>query len=76
MTKEPVRPFSAFELRMVTHVITGLFVTWPTSYEALVGRANLKPGEWVLVLASAGGVGISAVQIAKGVAQCYHHLRV
>jgi NADPH:quinone reductase len=22
----------------------GLFVTWPTSYEALVGRAELKPG--------------------------------
>lgn len=23
----------------------GLFITWPTSYEALVGRAELKPGE-------------------------------
>ncbi|KZT26753.1 alcohol dehydrogenase [Neolentinus lepideus HHB14362 ss-1] len=43
----------------------GLFVTWPTSYEALVGRAQLKSGEWVLVTASAGGVGIAAVQIAK-----------
>ncbi|TFK81158.1 alcohol dehydrogenase [Polyporus arcularius HHB13444] len=43
----------------------GLFVTWPTSYEALVGRAQLKPGEWVLVTASAGGVGIAAVQLAK-----------
>lgn len=65
----------------------GLYVTWPTSYEALVGRAELKPGacmllypasawqaetysttagEWVLVTASAGGVGIAAVQLAKG----------
>lgn len=44
----------------------GLFVTWPTSYEALVGRAELKKGEWVLVTAAAGGVGIAAVQIAKG----------
>ncbi|KII92456.1 hypothetical protein PLICRDRAFT_50833 [Plicaturopsis crispa FD-325 SS-3] len=43
----------------------GLHVTWPTSYEALVGRAELKPGEWVLVTASAGGVGIAAVQLAK-----------
>ncbi|EIN11815.1 NAD(P)-binding protein [Punctularia strigosozonata HHB-11173 SS5] len=43
----------------------GLFVTWPTSYEALVGRAELKPGEWVLVTASAGGVGIAACQLAK-----------
>ncbi|KAF9029022.1 NAD(P)-binding protein [Hymenopellis radicata] len=43
----------------------GLYVTWPTSYEALVGRAELKPGEWVLVTAAAGGVGIAAVQLAK-----------
>ncbi|KAH8827984.1 hypothetical protein DL96DRAFT_1463530 [Flagelloscypha sp. PMI_526] len=43
----------------------GLFVTWPTSYEALVGRAELKPAEWVLVTAAAGGVGIAAVQLAK-----------
>ncbi|KZT72141.1 NAD(P)-binding protein [Daedalea quercina L-15889] len=43
----------------------GLFITWPTSYEALVGRAELKPGEWVLVTAAAGGVGIAAVQLAK-----------
>jgi NADPH2:quinone reductase len=43
----------------------GLFVTWPTSYEALVGRAELKPGEWCLVTAAAGGVGIAAVQLAK-----------
>jgi NADPH2:quinone reductase len=42
-----------------------LFLTWPTSYEALVGRAELKPGEWVFVTASAGGVGLAAVQLAK-----------
>ncbi|KAJ7901865.1 NAD(P)-binding protein [Mycena olivaceomarginata] len=44
----------------------GLFVTWPTSYEALVGRAKLQSGEWVLVTAAAGGVGMAAVQLAKG----------
>ncbi len=27
----------------------------------------MKPGDWVLVTASAGGVGIAAVQLAKGV---------
>ncbi|KAK0195588.1 alcohol dehydrogenase [Armillaria mellea] len=43
----------------------GLYVTWPTSYEALVGRAQLRAGEWVLVTAAAGGVGIVAVQLAK-----------
>ncbi|KIL00708.1 hypothetical protein PAXRUDRAFT_644899 [Paxillus rubicundulus Ve08.2h10] len=43
----------------------GLYITWPTSYEALVGRAELKPGETVLVNAAAGGVGIAAVQLVK-----------
>ncbi|KIK67400.1 hypothetical protein GYMLUDRAFT_37514 [Collybiopsis luxurians FD-317 M1] len=44
---------------------SGLYVTWPTSFEGLVGRAQMKPGEWVLVTAAAGGVGIAAVQLAK-----------
>lgn len=43
----------------------GLFVTAPTSYLALVSRANLKAGETCLVHAAAGGVGLAAVQIAK-----------
>lgn len=43
----------------------GLYVTTPTAYGALVTRAQTQPGEWVLVHAGAGGVGLSAVQIAK-----------
>ncbi|KAL9092551.1 MAG: hypothetical protein Q9165_004355 [Trypethelium subeluteriae] len=43
----------------------GLFVTAPTSYAALVVRAGVKEGDWVLVHAGAGGVGLAAVQIAK-----------
>jgi len=43
----------------------GLFVTAPTSYGALVIRAGVKQGDWVLVHAAAGGVGLAAVQIAK-----------
>ncbi|KAH9033211.1 alcohol dehydrogenase [Lactarius deliciosus] len=43
----------------------GLFVTYPTSYEALVGRGKLRAGEWLLVLAAAGGVGIAAIQVGK-----------
>ena len=38
---------------------------YATSYHALVDRAQLKPGETVLVLGAAGGVGTSAIQIAK-----------
>ncbi|KAK6539569.1 hypothetical protein TWF694_009779 [Orbilia ellipsospora] len=43
----------------------GLYVTVPTSYAALTIRANVKEGEWVLVHAGAGGVGLAAIQIAK-----------
>ena len=38
---------------------------YATSYHALVDRAQLKEGETVLVLGAAGGVGTSAIQIAK-----------
>jgi len=38
---------------------------YPTSYAALVWRAQLVAGETLLVHAAAGGVGLSAVQIGK-----------
>jgi NADPH2:quinone reductase len=40
---------------------------YATSYHALVDRAELKAGETVLILGAAGGVGSSAIQIAKAV---------
>ncbi|CAL8582947.1 hypothetical protein XPA_008588 [Xanthoria parietina] len=43
----------------------GLMVTAPTSYAALVNRANIQKGDHVLVHAAAGGVGLATVQIAK-----------
>ena len=38
---------------------------YATSHHALADRAQLKPGETVLILGAAGGVGTSAIQIAK-----------
>jgi len=38
-----------------------------TSYHALLDRGQLKAGETVLILGAAGGVGTSAIQIAKDV---------
>jgi len=43
----------------------GLFVTAPTSYAALVTRARVRKGDYVLVHAAAGGVGLAAVQVAR-----------
>ena len=43
----------------------GFTVTYGTSYHALRQRADLKAGETVLVMGAAGGVGITAVEIAK-----------
>lgn len=42
-----------------------LLVNYHTMYFALARRAALKPGETVLVLGSAGGVGTAAIQVAK-----------
>lgn len=51
------------EVPSVTAV--AMHVTYGTSWFALHRRGNLQPGESVLVLAAAGGVGSSAVQMAK-----------
>lgn len=40
-------------------------IMYSTSYMALVFRADLQPGEDLLVHAAAGGVGLAAVQIGK-----------
>lgn len=43
----------------------GFPVTYGTVYYALVDRANLRPGETLLVNGAAGGVGLNAVEIGK-----------
>lgn len=39
--------------------------TYGTSYHALKQRADLQPGETLLVLGAAGGVGLAAVELGK-----------
>ncbi|PYM53089.1 MAG: hypothetical protein DMD79_27050 [Candidatus Rokuibacteriota bacterium] len=43
----------------------GFGLVYQTSYCALVHRAALRSGEWLLVHGAAGGVGLAAVQIGK-----------
>ncbi|QTN25189.1 NADPH:quinone oxidoreductase family protein [Rhizobacter sp. AJA081-3] len=42
-------------------------LTYGTTHHALVDRAALKPGETLLVLGAAGGVGTAAIQVGKAV---------
>jgi NADPH2:quinone reductase len=47
--------------------VTGaaFLLTYGTSHHALVNRATPKPGETLLVLGAAGGVGVAAIEIGK-----------
>lgn len=50
----------------IPFVIAGSFLmTYGTAYHALVDRAALQPGEWVLVLGAGGGIGLASIEIAK-----------
>ncbi len=42
---------------------SGFLLAHGTSHHALVDRANIQPGETLLVLGAAGGVGLAAVEI-------------
>lgn len=55
----------AIPLEMSFPEAAALNLTYLTAHFALVARAQLKPGEIVLVTGAAGGVGLAAVQIAK-----------
>jgi NADPH:quinone reductase len=52
--------------RSMDFITASAFVmTYGTSHHALKDRAQLKPGETLLVLGAAGGVGLAAVEIGK-----------
>lgn len=40
-------------------------ISYPTAAGALLWRARPGPGEWVLVLGAAGGVGLAGVEVAR-----------
>lgn len=43
----------------------GFWVTYATAYHALRSIAEVQPGNWVVVLGAAGGVGVAAVDLAQ-----------
>ena len=42
-------------------------ISYPTAAAALLWRARIEAGQWVLVQGAAGGVGLAAVEVAKAV---------
>lgn len=50
---------------MPFEVAAGFLAAYGTAYNAFKQRAGLQPGEHVLVLGAAGGVGLAAVETAK-----------
>ncbi len=59
MTLVPMPESMPFE------VAAGFTITYATSYHALRQRANIQPGETLLVLGAAGGVGLATVELGK-----------
>ncbi len=51
--------------RMSFEEAAAMIVIYQTSYFALKNRTTVRRGEWLLVHAGAGGVGLSAIQIGK-----------
>ncbi len=46
-------------------IAAAITLTYGTSHHAVVDRAALQPGETMLVLGAAGGVGLAAIEIGK-----------
>ena len=42
-----------------------LVLTYGTSHHALKNRAEIQPGESLLIMGAAGGVGVAAIELAK-----------
>jgi NADPH2:quinone reductase len=62
VTEHTVYPIPAdIEAGAALHLAT----SYATAYGALIWRARLEPGETLLVLAAAGGVGLAAVEIGR-----------
>ena len=63
---------SRFPTAWTSLTAAGFAIAYGTSHGALVWRAALKPGELLLVLGAAGGVGLTAVEIGKAIGATGH----
>ena len=61
----PAASVSAIPDALDAGAAAGFITNYMTAWHGLVDRAGLQAGETVLVLGSAGGVGVAAVQVAR-----------
>ena len=61
----PVEMLIPLPESMSMSAAAGFLVNYGTTYHALKQRANIQPGETLLVLGAAGGVGLTAIEIGK-----------
>lgn len=61
----PAESLIALPESMNMTAAAGFLVNYGTTYHALKQRANIQPGETLLVLGAAGGVGLTAIEIGK-----------
>lgn len=61
----PVNELLPLPDRVSFEVAASLPIAYLTASMALVHKAKVKPGEWVLVHPGSGGVGTAAIQLAK-----------
>lgn len=61
----PVAKLAALPEEMSFAEGAALLVTYGTTWHALTRRAGLQPGETLLVLGAAGGVGLAAVELGR-----------
>ncbi len=61
----PANRLRCIPANMTFEQAAGISTTYGTSYHALKQRASLQPGESLLVLGAAGGVGLAAVELGK-----------
>lgn len=64
MVVDNLAPYRVHEA-MSDEEAVAFFINYLTGYLAMIHRARLAPGEWLLVHGGAGGVGTAAIQLGK-----------
>jgi NADPH2:quinone reductase len=65
LTTAPLTSLTAVPAGVAAEVAASFQVTYTTAFHALHTIGAVEPGQWVVVLGAAGGVGLAAVDLAR-----------